>query len=574
METARKRSELLVHNAGEGIIGLDNELIIHSANSVACALLLSKKSDLIGSSIRTVICQKEDDDKTWEESPLVRAYSESQNVHMEDALFHRSFGQPLSVEYTFASIVSNNTLDGGVLLFQDISERKETAGKLIQLAQFDQLTGLYNRMMFHSLLDQILTGANRYSTEIALHFLDLDNFKDVNDTLGHDAGDIVIQEAARRLKHCLRDSDIIARLGGDEFGIIQRLDEQRQVSGAYLAERIIETFQVPFTINNTDAFIGCSIGIALYPEHAKTGADLIKDADTAMYKSKQSGRNQFHFFSNEMQDQMMQHMELVTSLKHALENKEIFLVYQPQIDLDTKSVVGVEALMRWLHPKRGLVGPDVFIPIAEQSGLINALGEWCLLEACNQAKKWSDKETGLALEVYLSVNVSTNQLAHGGFSKVLKRVLDVTQVDPKILKLEITETVLMQNPEVTIAELEKINQFGVDIAIDDFGTGFSSLSYLGVLPLTCLKIDRCFVTDICSNETNQKIILSIINLAQSLELSVIGEGVETEEELEFLYHHGCRKIQGYYFSKPIAADKIQDFIAESKKVICSKIALI
>jgi len=560
VESAKKRSELLIHNAGEGIIGLDNDLTITSVNSVACALLLGSKSELISSPIRSVVCSNNDSDEVWNDSPLAVALAEKQNIHVEDTLFHRAIGEPLSVEYTFASIVNNDTLEGGVLIFQDISERKETADKLINLAQCDQLTGLFNRVMFHSLLDQMLSEANRYGSKVALHFLDLDNFKDINDTLGHDAGDQVIKEAAARVEGCVRESDHVARLGGDEFGIIQRLDGSGEVSGAYLAERIIDAFQTPFYINETEAFIGCSIGIALYPEHAKCGQDLIKDADTAMYKSKQSGRNQYHYFSNEMQVKMMEQMELVSALKSALDNNEIFLMYQPQIDVLTNQVTGVEALMRWNHPKLGLVGPNVFIPIAEQSGLINDLGEWCLFEACYQAKEMASSLSGENPGIYLSVNVSANQLARGGLSKTLEKVLSETKINPKTLKLEITETVIMQDPDIAVKELECINSLGVEIAIDDFGTGYSSLSYLGLLPLTCLKIDRCFVTDICKNETNQKIVLSIINLAKSLELSVIGEGVETQEELDFLYDQGCKIIQGYYFSKPLLVDEVLSFI--------------
>ncbi len=566
----KEQSEILIESAGEGFVGFNENFEVTFVNSIAACMWMSTKDDLIGNSIIPFVFDSNGKDK-WQQSPIFEAFEHQQNYQSDTGLFYPANGDPLPVLYTISPIIRQEQLQGGVLVFQDVTERKRTEAELLKLAQYDPLTNLHNRAMFQSLLEQSVTSAERYHHSIALHFIDLDNFKDVNDTLGHDAGDSLIHSAAQRIQHCLRDADMVARLGGDEFGVIQRLDSNEEINAAILAKRLVESLQTPFLLGENQAFVGCSVGIALYPAHASNCSELVKHADTAMYKSKHLGRNQYQFFSKQMQDQISTHMSFVTALKNALHNKEISIVYQPQVDLEARCVTGVEALMRWQHPRLGNVSPDVFIPIAEQSGLINELGRWILYEACRQAQEWNFALDVKTPSLHIAINISVCQMAQGKLATMIHKVLESTGISADMVKLEITESVLMENPTQSIEEIRKINQLGVEVAIDDFGTGYSSLSYLGVLPLRCLKIDRSFVTDICNHSTNQKIVLSILSLARSLGYEVIAEGVETEEELNFLWHNGCRQIQGYFFSEPLPSNDVAAFVADTDGTLSDKI---
>lgn len=553
--------DAMMESAAEAVIGIDSDFKIQFANSKAADLLEQDKEALIGVHLAHYF-DRDSNLSHWNESKVFKLFSSCKSYAVEDTQIYTHEGKELHVALTLAPIISDNKINGGVLVFRDIRERIEAAEKLIRLAQYDQLTGLYNRMMFFSMLDQYVSTAKRLKSEVTVHFIDLDHFKEVNDTFGHDVGDEVIKEAARRISSCLRDSDIIARLGGDEFGIIQSTDKSQSLGSAVVANRIIEALKIEFIYGANELELGCSIGIASYPDHAKNGIDLLKAADTAMYNSKDNGRNQYCFFSAQLHEDVARHMTLVIALKHALKNKEFSLVYQPQIDALNHSVIGLEALIRWNNPALGHVTPDVFIPIAEQIGLISEIGQWVLNKACRDFSCWILSSETAFSQMHVAVNISVKQMNKGDLTVIIKNALSETELNPQSLKLEITESLLMENPDIVATELHEIRELGIELALDDFGTGYSSLSYLSVLPLRWMKIDRCFITDITNNPINQKIVLSTIRLAESLGYEVIVEGVETQEELDYVIGLGCRYIQGFYYSKPLDVADVELFVRD------------
>ncbi|MBL4867003.1 MAG: EAL domain-containing protein [Pseudomonadales bacterium] len=554
----RDRSELLIESAGQGLMVIDNDFNIVFVNKMACTLLNSHAGGLTGKSIVPFVHPELTED--WLQSPIYTALRYKHNLKMDDAIFLTSQKRQLSVEYTMAVVITEGAIDGAVILFKDITERKLAAEKMAHFAQYDQLTGIYNRRMFQTLLEESLSHAKRFQSQIALHFLDLDRFKAVNDTLGHDAGDALLKEAVNRIKSVLRDVDIVARLGGDEFGIIQRIDDCSGFSAASLAQRIIDSFSVGFQLGADTMYVGCSIGIAQYPTHAENAGCLVKAADTAMYNVKESGRNDYRFFNDKLQERLKEHMSMVVELKTALQNNELYMCYQPQVDAETNQLIGVEGLMRWHHPVLGEIGPAIFIPIAEKMGLINKIGDWCLREVVSQAVIWNQPEDAF---IPVSINISAHQIMAKNFVKSVCEVLRKADLDPRLLKLELTESVLMDDPEYCIVQLNKLDALGVHTAIDDFGTGYSSLNYLGILPAKYLKIDKSFVINIHRYSRNQKIVKSIMGLAKSLDLQVIAEGVETKEELDFLMAIGCNQIQGYYYSEPLSVAELNAYISRT-----------
>jgi diguanylate cyclase (GGDEF)-like protein/PAS domain S-box-containing protein len=436
----------------------------------------------------------------------------------------------------------------------DIDDRKNAEERIQHLAYSDALTGLPNRRLVQDRLTQALASARRQKNRVALLFLDLDRFKNINDSLGHAVGDLLLQEVAGRLTIWGRDQDTVARVGGDEFLLV--LTGLKDITDAAVAaERLMDAIIVEYYIQGHALNITCSLGISIFPEHGTNGETLIKNADIAMYSAKESGRNGFRFFTPDMDAQAAERLTLENSLQQALDNKELFLVYQPQMDIVSGKIVGVEALLRWQHPKLGLVPPDKFITIAENCGLIVPVGEWVLRTACAQARKW--QEAGL-LPVRVAVNVSTVQFRRQGFSKQVERVLHETGFDPQYLELELTESLLLANAAANLSVIQELKALGVTLAIDDFGTGYSSFSYLRQFQVRKLKIDRVFIRDVAVNPDDAAITAAIISMAKSLRLKVIAEGVETEEQMSFLRDHQCDEIQGYYFSKPLTADKIFD----------------
>ena len=449
--------------------------------------------------------------------------------------------------------------DGGNIVIregtvEDITDRKVAEERVQFLAYYDALTGLPNRTLLQDRLAKALAAARRQKNKLALLYLDLDRFKDINDSLGHSGGDLFLQEVAERLKTWGREQDAVARLGGDEF-LIMLTDVKDIPDAAVAAERLMDAMTAEFVVQSHPLNIGCSIGISIFPEHGADAETLIKNADAAMYSAKANGRNNFRFFTEEMNAQVVERLTLEKSLRLALDKKELFLMYQPQMDMATGKVVGLEALLRWQHPKFGLVPPDRFIRLAENSGLILPIGEWVLRTACSQARTW--QEEGFP-KVTVAVNVSAIQFRQEGFCRLIRKVLDETGLAPQYLELELTESLLLANADLMLAVVQKLKAMGLTLAIDDFGIGYSSFGYLRQFQVSKLKIDRSFIRDVAVNPDDAAITAAIISMAKSLKLRVIAEGVETEEQMSFLRAHHCDEIQGYYFSKPLTADKIAD----------------
>jgi diguanylate cyclase (GGDEF)-like protein len=385
-------------------------------------------------------------------------------------------------------------------------------------------------------------------------FLDLDRFKNINDSLGHAAGDSLLQEVAGRLKTWGREQDTIARVGGDEFLLV--LTGLKDITDAAVAaERLMDAIIGEYSIQGHALNITCSLGISIFPEHGTNGETLIKNADAAMYSAKADGRNNFRFFTEDMNAQAVERLTLESSLSSALAREQLFLMYQPQMDIATGRIAGLEALLRWQHPEFGLVPPDRFIRIAENSGLIFSIGKWVLRTACLQARAWQDE--GFSA-VTVAVNVSAIQFRQDGFCELIRSMLRETGLAPQHLELELTESLLFANADVTLSVIRELKAIGVTLAIDDFGTGYSSFSYLRQFRVSKLKIDRTFIRDVAINPDDAAITAAIISMAKSLNLRVIAEGVETEEQMSFLREHQCDEIQGYYFCKPLAVDKVAD----------------
>jgi diguanylate cyclase (GGDEF)-like protein len=457
----------------------------------------------------------------------------------EDELLALSFAHSLSLVLDNAS---------------EMEQIQHAQSQLDYLAHYDSLTGLPNRDLLTDRIRQALIQARRFNATVALLFVDLDHFKNINDSLGHSAGDALLQAAAKRMNRCVRDGDTVARLGGDEFIILLPTINAVE-DAATVANKILHELTPPFQLQGHKSFSSASIGISIFPDDTTEMEDLLRNADTAMYHAKALGRNNYQFFTKTMNETVQRRMNLERMLRQALDNDEFHLVYQPQIDTRNGSVIGAEALLRWQNPELGVVSPGDFIPLAEDTGLIVPIGAWVLRTACTQAKRWADEGLG-ALRV--AVNLSIRQFRQPEFTALVTGILADTGLPPALLELEITESIMMQDVTATVVTLQELKTIGVNISIDDFGTGYSSLGYLKRLPIDMLKIDQSFVRDIASDPNDAAIVTAITALAQSLNLNVIAEGVETGEQLEFLRSRCCHLAQGYFFSKPVS---VADFAA-------------
>jgi diguanylate cyclase (GGDEF)-like protein len=469
--------------------------------------------------------------------------------------FRRKNGAPVWAMVN-ASLVDDDSGIARIVegTFIDITKRKVAEERVQFLAYYDALTELPNRALLQDRLSKALASARRQKDKVALLFLDLDRFKDINDSLGHPLGDLLLQNVAERLKRCAREQDTVARLGGDEFLIV--LTNVKEIADASVAaERFMHAMTAEFVIQGHSLSISCSVGISMFPENGTDSEILIKNADAAMYRAKEGGRNNFRFFTEDMNAQGVERLTLENGLRLALDKKELFLVYQPQMDIATGTISGLEALLRWQHPELGLVPPDKFIRIAENCGLIVPIGEWVLRTACSQARKWQDE--GIPA-VSVAVNVSAVQFRQEDFCQLIRKVLDETGLAPQYLELELTENLLLANADVTFSVLQKLTDMGLTLAIDDFGTGYSNFTYLKQFRVRKLKIDRSFIRDVAVNPDDAAITTAIISMAKSLNLKVIAEGVEDEAQMSFLRAHKCDEIQGYYLSKPLAVDKVSD----------------
>jgi len=486
-----------------------------------------------------------------------------------DAAFHGESGkleidQPLLIggRRSHFSLHFQPVTTGGDLLFvlafaEDIGEKRRAEQHIQYLAHFDALTGLPNRVLLFDRIAQALKEARRDGTKVGVLFIDLDRFKVINDSLGHSFGDEVLRSVARRLQSGLRESDTVGRLGGDEFLIVVRRVE-KAADAAAVAEKVVAHLASPFSVGGQNFVVTPSVGISLYPDDADDAEGLIRCADIAMYSAKEQGRNGYRFVTKEMGAKSLERMDMEGSLRSALRDGELFLVYQPQVDTLTGAVVGLEALIRWRHPKDGLIMPGRFLPVAEETGLIIAMGDWVLFEACAQIRRWRDR---FGLSIPVAVNVSGAQFRDGQLPDKVARALDANGLAGPELEIEVTEGTLIEDVTAAAATLAALKERGVLIALDDFGTGYSSLSYLHRFPIDKLKIDRSFIHDLSTGASDSSVPRAIVGLGRSLGLSVIAEGVETEEQLQLLRDLSCGSYQGFLFSRPVPPDQLEPLLS-------------
>jgi len=480
--------------------------------------------------------------------PMTRPATDRNSGPTASYILVRRDGNEIFIEDSVAPLRDRDGLAAGsVLVFHDVTVARALAAQITQLAERDPLTGLPNRLLLSDRIGQAIAHARRDAGLVAVLYLDLDGFKRVNDSLGHPAGDKLLQSVAKRLLECVRTPDTVSRQGGDEFvlllqGVIKPED------AAYTARRILKAVSEPHSINGHSLHVTASIGVSIYPNDGQDAETLTKNADTAMYQAKESGRQTYKFFTPEMNVKAVDRQSIEEDLRCALERKELSLHYQPKINLKTKAIVGAEALLRWTHPTRGSISPSRFIPVAEDTGMILSIGAWVLREACTQARAWAD--AGLPVAA-ISVNISSTQFRNEDFLPDLFATLDETGLNPQTLDLEVTESALMRHPELTASVLKILREEGVRVAVDNFGTGYSNLSYLRQFPIDALKIDQSLTGRIAAKPNDAGIVSAIIAMGQNLNLRVIAEGVETAEDLAFLKAQDCDEAQGFYFSRPV-----------------------
>ena len=473
-------------------------------------------------------------------------------------------GTEIAIEDSTSPIHNaDGQLTGVVVVFHDVSASKAMATKMAHLAQHDYLTNLPNRVLLNDRIAQAITLANRHHTQVAILFLDLDNFKHINDTLGHATGDKLLQLVTQRLKECVRESDTVSRQGGDEF-VILLADNNNNKDAALTAQKILDELKAISAVDKNQLHISTSIGISLYPTDGVDAESLLKSADTAMYYAKEKGRNNYQFFMPKMNTQEAERLIIETNLRRALEKQQFSLRYQPKVNLNTGQITGAEAFLRWQHDELGEMLPNTFMPVAEDSGLIVPIGRWVLRQACIQAKTWQNKSPeGLTV----AINISSQEFLHKGFVEEVRAILVETGLEPHFLELEIAESVLMRDAEFSKKILDQLKLMGIKLVVDDFGTSYSSLSYLQQFPIDVLKIDESFIQNIESDKDDSVIISAIINMANSLKLNVVAEGVENSQQLAFLKAHQCTEGQGYFFGHPLLSEQFIGYLLNNKSAM-------
>ncbi|WP_136525392.1 EAL domain-containing protein [Geomonas ferrireducens] len=553
---AQRRIKLLAkifNESGEAIVITDSENRIIETNRAFEQFTGYEREEALGKNPR--ILKSGVEDKTFYET-MWRSILET-NYWQGEIWDKRKDGTLYPKWLTITAIRGRgNLITNYFASFSDITQRKEAERRIEQLAHTDTLTSLPNRHTLVERLSQALEQAKRGTHQLAVFFVDLDRFKTINDTLGHHVGDLLLKEVAARLKSSLRAEDIVARFGGDEFVVVQP-QIRSQIEPAHLAEKILQTVSAPYFLDNNTVYTSPSIGISVFPHDGTSVSELFKNADIAMYHAKAAGRNTYQMFTREMHTAARQRLAMENNLRSAITNDEFVLHYQPQVEAATGKVVGFEALVRWLSPEAGLVSPDRFISIAEETGLILEIGRHVFEMACEQAAKW--KKAGVPFEK-ISVNLSARQLQQPDLPEMLATIMARYEVEPGMIELEVTESMTMERPVESIRILGVLKSMGIDLAIDDFGTGYSSLSYLKLFPVDKLKIDRSFVKDIEIDPDDAAIASATIAMSHSLGKKVVAEGVETAAQLEFLVKHGCDIIQGYLFSKPLSADDAVEYL--------------
>ncbi|WP_185967287.1 EAL domain-containing protein [Legionella israelensis] len=455
----------------------------------------------------------------------------------------------------------NKEITGVVYSFLDITERKQLENQLLHQATHDTLTGLPNRALLQDRIQQAIAHAKRFNLRVGILMIDLDDFKGINDTLGHKTGDLLLKCYAQRLSDFVRENDTVARFGGDEFVIILADQSQDSTFVGFL-NKLVQSFLQPCQVDNHELIVTATVGVSIYPQDGQDIDILLKNADAALYHAKELGRNRFQFYMEEFNQRILQRTELKVALGQALQNKELSLNYQPLVDLTSNKIIGIEALLRWQHPKMGLIMPKTFIPVAEESGLILTIGEWVLRTACAQMKIWH--QTSAFPEIKISVNISVKQFRDKNFVSVVRKVLEETQFEPEYLELEITESLILEHVSEVVHKMSELKTLGIRFAIDDFGTGYSSLSYLKHFPFDTIKIDKTFIDNITTDSDNASIVDAIIAMTKSLGLKVLAEGVEHKAQVDFLRKHHSNQVQGYYFSKPLTEQACTELLKQIK----------
>ncbi len=541
--------------SGEAMLTVDNAERVRHMNAAAEIVTGWPPAEALGRPLDEVF-QILEWDKRQEASGGLLTQGKYSALIGNGVLLRRD-GVEVAIQHCAAPIRDRaGNLTGRVLVFHDVGAARAKTLQLSHLAQHDFLTDLPNRVLLDDRIRQAISFAERYAKKLAVMFVDLDHFKKINDTYGHAIGDALLQSVASRIVNSVRRSDTVSRHGGDEF-IVLLTEVTHAEDSVFIARKILRALAAPFSVEQLLLCVSASIGVSTYPADGADPEILIHKADTALYDAKKLGRNNYQFFKPDMQARVLEWQSLRGNLRTALGQSEFMLHYQPKIDLKTSEVSGVEALLRWNHPDRGLVSPAQFIPIAEESGLIVPIGQWVLLEACRQARLWLD--AGLPA-LRMAVNVSALQFMDNDFVSNVRSALLLTGIEPGNLELELTETVLMQDADSTIETLRELKDLGVQLAVDDFGTGYSSFSYLRKFPLDSLKVDRSFINEISPNSNNATILSALINIGKSLHHRVVAEGVETQEQFQFLQQQDCTEGQGYFFCHPVIAEKFAEFL--------------
>jgi diguanylate cyclase (GGDEF)-like protein/PAS domain S-box-containing protein len=565
----KERAQVTLNSIGDAVICTDLAGNISFINRVAETMTGWSGEEAIGRPMPDVLRILDADTRYAIPNPMAAAVAENRTLILPlNCLLAQKDGTEIPIEDSVSPIHDREgKVTGAVIVFRDVSEARALTRQITYTAQHDFLTGLPNRMLLKDRISQAIASAPRHQKKVAVLFLDLDGFKHINDSLGHPTGDKVLQSVAGRLTECVRGSDTVSRQGGDEFVIL--LSEVTQADDASVtAKRMLQAVAASHKIDDRDLHINTSIGIAVYPEDGADAEALIKNADTAMYHAKENGKRSYQFFAPSMNTRAVARQFIEESLRRALDRKEFTVQYQAKVNIQTGKITGAEALIRWTHPDRGEVSPTEFIPVAEESGLIVPIGKWVLREACRQTRAWLD--AGLMISA-VSVNLSPMQFRDEHFLEDVFQILDETGLNPRRLELELTESSLMKNPDATEVVLKALRHRGVQVAVDDFGMGYSSLGYLRKFSIDALKIDRSFVHQIANTRDDRTIVNAIISMAQSLNLRVVAEGVETKEELEFLQAHLCDEAQGYYFCRPLSAENFAKLLSRgiSKAAIMS-----
>lgn len=563
LEHSENLYRYLVDSSPDIIYTLDPDGNFTFINRRVTGLLGYTSEELLGQHYTTLIHQEDQERAKYAFNE--RRTGERASTNVELRLYCKSDdGAYLDFETSFITTVLNakglysNEQSvtapclGSYGVARDISDRKKTEEAIIHQAYHDALTGLPNRALFKDRLGMSISQAKRNQSKLGVMFLDLDRFKWVNDTLGHLHGDELLKMVASRFKHCMRNADSLARLGGDEFTVIlPEINRNSDVAG--IAHKILAELERPFILADREVFISASIGISVFPDHGDTVDTLIKSADIAMYHVKWEGKNDYKFYDNSMNSVFNQKLSMESDLRKAIENNELSLYFQPQIHLDSRCVVGVEALARWKHPDQGWISPVDFIPLAEETGLIEPLSEWMLHQACTHYSAW--REAGFG-DIRLAVNLSAKSVEHADFVKRVLRPLDEFHIDTSALEVEITENLLIRDLESSIIKLRELGSHGIKIAIDDFGTGYSSLSYLQKFPISCIKIDKSFIHEIHSIQQEMPLIKAITAIARGFGMDLIAEGVENEHQMQMVRSLDCAVMQGFLFSKPLPANDV------------------